>query len=150
MARLKKSISINAPVDKVHNTARDPHGWPTWYAGLGEEEEVQGDGGPGTKATHRYTMAGVGFSVETEVTEDRTNDDGSCFHRNEFSGPLNGWQTWEYRPTDGGTEVTVEIDYTVPGKVLGKFADKLIVEKMQEREVQESLERLKLLVEGTS
>ncbi len=150
MAHVKKSIFINAPVDKVHDAARDPHGWATWYAGLGEAEEVQGDGGPGTKAKHHYTMAGVSFPVETEVIVDRTNDDGSCSHRNEFSGPLSGWQTWEYRPQDAGTEVTAEIDYTVPGKALGKVADKLIVERMQERSAQESLERLKLLVEGTS
>jgi uncharacterized membrane protein len=149
LANIKKSIFINAPVSKVHDIARDPNNWSSLIAGLGEAERVEGDGGAGTRTKHLYTMAGVSMPVETEVTLDRTNEDGSWSNHNEFSGPLSGWQTWEYRPKDGGTEVTAEVEYTVPGKVLGKFADKLIVERMQERSAEESLERLKLLVEGT-
>ena len=38
MAHIKESIFINAPVDKVHGLANDPHKWATWYTGLGEAE----------------------------------------------------------------------------------------------------------------
>ncbi len=41
-----------------------------------------------------------------------------------------------------------EIDYTIPGKVLGKIADSLLIEKMQERGLEQTLDNLKLLCEA--
>jgi len=43
--------------------------------------------------------------------------------------------------------VTADIAYTVPGKALGKIADRLIIERMQERGLEQTLENLKLLCE---
>jgi uncharacterized membrane protein len=149
MAHIKESIVINAPPDKVHALARDPLRWSTWYSGLSDPKSVEGDGGAGTVVEHDYLMAGIHFPVTTQVTKDCKNPDGSCSHRNEFEGPLSGWQTWEYIPKDGGTEVVAEIEYSAPGKALGKVADRLIIERMQERAARETLERLKVLVEAS-
>jgi len=50
-------------------------------------------------------------------------------------------------PKDGDTEVTAEIEYTVPGAALGKIANRLIVERMRARSLEQTLENLKLLCE---
>jgi uncharacterized membrane protein len=63
-------------------------------------------------------------------------------------GPLDGRHTWTYETVNGGTRVTLELEYKVPGAALGKIADRLIVERMQSRAFQQSLENLKMLCEA--
>jgi len=45
------------------------------------------------------------------------------------------------------TEVTAEVDYKIPG-VLGKVADDLVVERIQERAIEHTLANLELLCEA--
>jgi uncharacterized membrane protein len=71
-----------------------------------------------------------------------------CPRSGEFLGSSPGWQTWDLKPENGGTLVTMEEEYTVPGSVLGKVVDRLIFEKMNARDMHSSLENLKLLIEA--
>ena len=116
---------------------------------LGEAEKVDGDGGPGTVVEHSYLMAGVAFPVTTRVVDVTTTGTGGKRLQIEFTGQITGWQTWDYEPRgDGATLVTAEIEYNVPGKAIGKFADRLVVERLQERARQQTLENLKLMAES--
>lgn len=148
MGHIKVGISIDAPVERVVEVAADPKHWASWWVNLGEAEKIEGDGGPGTVVEHKYLMAGVPFHVTTRVTESSATPSGGQRIRIEFEGPLRGWQVWDYEPKGSGTEVTAEFDYNVPGSAIGKFADELIIERMQERARQQTLENLKLLVEA--
>jgi len=147
MAHLKKSILINKPVDKVYARARDPRGWPTWYAGTSEIEELAGEGEAGTVAKLSYMMAGVRLPVTVRVLEDTINPEGAHWE-GKIEGPLDGKQTWIYTPKEGGTEVSVEMEYKVPGKALGKIADRLFIERLEERSTEHTLEKLKMLCES--
>jgi coenzyme Q-binding protein COQ10 len=40
------------------------------------------------------------------------------------------------------------MEYTVPGKALGKIANRLIIERTQERSADQTLENLKMLCEA--
>jgi hypothetical protein len=40
------------------------------------------------------------------------------------------------------------IDYTVPGKLLGHIADKLVIERLQEKAIEQTLENLRILCEA--
>ncbi|MFW6136166.1 MAG: SRPBCC family protein [Chloroflexota bacterium] len=146
MAHLKRSILIHAPVEDVYALARDPDRWPVWYVGMSEIEELSGAGEVGTTAKFNYTLAGMGFPVTVEVLEDQSDPQGARWH-GRIDGPLAGEQTFTYAPKDGDTEVTAEIEYTVPGKALGRVANRLIVERMQARSLEQTLENLKLLCE---
>ena len=42
MAHIKDSIFIDAPPEKVHAFAADPHKWSSWFVGLGEAKSVEG------------------------------------------------------------------------------------------------------------
>ncbi|HYA88599.1 MAG TPA: SRPBCC family protein [Nitrospirota bacterium] len=146
MAHLKKNRLIYAPIEKVYAFARNPMNWATWYVGLSEPEKVTGGGEVGTSVEHSYLLAGIRFPVTTRVLEDSSGAEG-CRWRGLIEGPLEGEQTWNYRPQSGGTEVTFEIQYTVPGKALGKFVDRLIIERMVEHNAELTMENLKMMCE---
>jgi uncharacterized membrane protein len=149
MAHLKKSIQIHAPVEKVYTFTRDPYRWATFWVGLSAPEEVTGQGEVGTVVKHSYLMAGVRFPVTSRVLEDHLGPEGGLW-KGTIEGPLAGEQTWAYIPKDGDTEVRVDIEYTVPGSALGRIADRLIIERMQERVIQQTLENLKMLCEAAA
>jgi len=144
MAHIKKSILIHAPVEKVFAFARDPNHWASFWVGLSEPEEVSGTGEVGTVVKHSYLMAGMRFPVTSRVLEDHIGPEGGQW-KGKIEGPLAGEQTWTYRPKNGGTEVTADIEYTVPGSALGRIADRLVIERIQERSLEQTLENLKLL-----
>lgn len=146
MAHVKKSILIHAPVEKVYALARDPNRWPTWYVGLSEPEKLTGEGEVGTVAKFSYMMAGMRFPVTIEVLEDYVGPEGARW-KGKIGGPLAGEHTWTYTPKDGDTEVAADLEYTVPGAALGRIANRLIIERMQERSAEQTLENLKLLCE---
>lgn len=148
MGHIKLTMPIDAPVARVTEIATDPNHWASWWVNLGEAEKVKGDGDAGTVVEHSYLMAGVPFHVTTRVVENAPTGAGGRHVRIEFEGPLKGWQTWDYEPRADGTLVTAEIEYNVPGKALGKFADRVLVERLQERARQQTLENLKLMAES--
>ncbi len=146
MTRIHKSTLIGAPIAEVYLKARDPAGWPTWFAGLTGPDSLDGDGAVGTKGDYTLALAGVNFPVSVEVVEDQHGPEGASW-RGRIGGPLAGKHHWTYRPHGDQTEVTVDMEYTVPGAALGRLADKLIVERMMERNVQQSIDNLKLICE---
>jgi len=147
MARIKKSIVINAPVEKVYAIARDPHRRATWYVGLSEPDRVTGNSEVGTVVEHAFLMADVHFPVTTTILEDHGNPEGSRW-RAKNEGALAGEARWTYTPKDGGTEVTSETEYTVPGKALGKLADRLLIERMNARAMEDTLANMKLVCDA--
>ena len=148
MGHIQQSIQIDAPVERVTEIATDPNRWASWWVNLSEAKRVDGDGGAGTVVEHSYLMAGVPFPVTTRVAEMTPTNAGGKHVRIEFDGPLKGWQVWDYEPAGSGTRVDMEIEYNVPGAAIGKFADRVLVERLQERARQHTLENLKLMAES--
>ena len=147
MAHLKKSIFVNAPVEEVYAFARDPKRWATWYIGLSEPKSQTGEGEAGTVIEHALLMAGVEFALKTTVLEDHISSEGARW-RGQGEGAFAAEQTWTYTPKDNGTEVTADVEYTVPGRALGKVADRLLIERMNANGLEQTLENLKLLCEA--
>lgn len=147
MTQIRKNILINAPIEKVYAFARDPEKWNTWFVGLSAPEEIKGRGEAGTTSKHKYMMAGLSFPMTARVVED-TPGPKTAHWRGTFEGPLSGQHVWTYTAKGDATEMTGELDYTIPGNVVGKIADKLVIEKLQERAIEHSLDNLKLLCES--
>jgi hypothetical protein len=59
------------------------------------------------------------------------------------------WE-WTFDEDGGKTTVTVQIEYTVPGRILGPALDKLMVERQNNKLIQASLDNLKALAEGSA
>jgi uncharacterized membrane protein len=146
MAHLKKSILVQAPLEKVYALARDPQRWTTWYLGFSGPEKLIGAGEVGTIVKHSYLMSGMHFPVTTRVVEDRVSPQGAQW-KGVVEGPLAGEHTWTYTPKKGGTQVTVDMEYSVPEKLVSAMVDRFIIEYLQERSMEQTLLNLKLLCE---
>ncbi|HLA82178.1 MAG TPA: SRPBCC family protein [Thermoleophilia bacterium] len=152
MTHIHDSITINAPVDRVYALARNPRKWSTWWVGLSDPKKVKGDGSSGTEVEQDYLVAGFPFHIKNRVLDDRVDPDGTAHWRGVFEGKIHGEQKWDYVPSDdGGTLVNADIDYSLQsnaiGELLGRVADRLIIERMEERAIHQTLENLKFMVE---
>lgn len=149
MAHLVKSIIIQAPQEEVVALAFDPYRWHTWFSGLTAPEHVSGSGDVGTLVEQSYLLAGVRFPVITRViTAERK--EGEALWEATIEGPFNGRQRWHYSTVAEGTLVTAEIEYTVPVALLGKFVDHLLIERIQARALEQTLDNLKMMCEVMS
>jgi coenzyme Q-binding protein COQ10 len=147
MTHMNRTLVIHAPMEKVYAVARDPNRWPTWFVGMSEIDNLTGEGGVGTVVECDYTLAGMHFPVTVKVVEDRLDTEGGRW-KGTIEGPLAGEQTWTYAPQGGDTEITVDLEYTVPGKALGKIADRLIIERAQDRTAEQTMENLRAICEA--
>jgi len=149
MAHLKHTLFVRAPVAALDGIVKDPRRFPEFWVGMSGPVRVFGDGSPGTKAEFNQSLMGVQMRVVDRTVEERHNPDGSSDWRWEFEGSMWGWLTCHHEPREEGTEITTEFDYSLPGSVFGKAADRLLFEKRSRRDFEDSLENLKLLAETT-
>jgi len=147
MAHLMHNLFIHVTVDELDAIVKDPHNWPSFWVGMGEPERVFGDGSPGTKAEFPLVMMGVKLRLVDRTVEEKHNSNGSTDWRWEIEGTMSGSLSCHHEPRNDGTAVSTTFDYTIPGSVLGKFADRLFVEKRVRHDFEDSLDNLKLLAE---
>jgi len=143
MAKVERSITINAPVEKVFSYWEEPTNRPEVWPSMVEAKDVQPLPNGGNRFGWVYKMAGVRLEGTTETTEYVANQ---CIVE-KTKGGIESTLTWTFQPEDGGTKLTVEIEYTVPIPVLGKVAEAFIV-KVNEHEAELLLANLKARMEA--
>ena len=146
MWSIKKSIYIDRPVDEVYHYAIDPTRWFEWYVGLSEPENLVGKGETGTTMDIKYTMLGMHLPVTVEVAE-TAKDGGSYSWSGVVKGAINSKQHWTYVPEGKGTDITLDMQYELPGKLIGKVANTLIIKKLMDNSVEHTLYNLKYICE---
>ena len=65
-----------------------------------------------------------------------------------FEGGMSGTMSFTLEQVGDATQLNWEINYTIRGGILGKVADTLLVERMNERNSQRSMEDIKLICES--
>ena len=139
MPKIETSITINAPVEKVFSYLQDnPINLLEIWPNMVEIEDVQQLPKGGTSFRWAYKMAGIRFKGTSEDIEYIANQRVVS----KTKGGIETTYTWKFQPKDGGTEMSVEVDWAIPLPVLGKLAEALIV-KQQEREFAVVLANLK-------
>jgi len=142
MAKLTKSITINAPVEKVFGYVSDSTNLPEIWPSLLEMKDVKHLPDGKTTDSWTYKMAGIQLKGTT-VTEYVENK--SIISKTE--GGVKSTQIWTFAPEDGGTKATFEVEYTVPIPVIGKLAEAIVV-KMNDHEGDAILANLKSRMEA--
>ena len=146
MRRIERSIEIaRAPAD-VFATLTDLDRLPGWATIVVDTRDVsvlplrEGD-------TFRQTIRVLGRELESEwrVTELDPPRRVAYEARAPGGGVMIMKQT--VNPVKAGSRVDLEIDYDVPGGLLGEIFDHLVLEEGNEREAEASLEGLKRLLE---
>jgi hypothetical protein len=147
MTTIERSVLIDATVDEVTSVAYDARRMTEWYVGMASAEPDEVYPEPGGQVEVVYQAAGINFKTKmtSQILERR--DDGSAFMQDTLEGSIAGVSQWSYVPESDGTRVTAAFDYTIPGGILGKVADKLAVERMNAENLEKSLLNLKAEVE---
>ena len=95
----------------------------------------------------KYTMLGIHLPISCKVLENSKKGD-SYVWKCDVKGAIDSQQIWTYIPKGNTTQVAIDIEYELPGKVLGKIADALVVEKIQENAMEQTLKNLKIICEA--
>lgn len=129
MAKLERSVMINAPVEKVFQFVEDPANFPEVWPSMVDVSDIEEMPAGGRKFNWVYKMAGMKLEGMSETTAYEQN------RRiiSETKGGIQSKFVWSFTPEGDGTKLHVSIEYTVPMPVLGKLAEGVIV-KMNERE----------------
>ena len=129
MAKVEKTITVNAPTEKIYNYVGKPENLPEFWPSLVEITDVQSLPNGGNSNRWVYKMAGIRLEGTSEDTERVPNERIVS----KTKGGVESTQTWVFQPEAGGTKVTFAVEYTVPIPVLGKLAEAIIV-KMNDHE----------------
>ena len=124
MPRIINNITINAPVEKVFEYISNPENIMEWWPNVTAIRDITGRGEL-QSWTFDYKMLGLHFTSKAKVTRSRINTE----RRVESKGGMDASWYWEFRPTDGGTQLRWVIDYTIPIPVLGKVGELLMMRR---------------------
>lgn len=147
MSFVEHEAFINAPVEQVFAALLQVEDAPTWMVGLEEVHAISGRA-QGDTFDWTFKMAGRlsfhGRTVFARLEPDR-------YLRQEGSGDLTNAWDWRLAPEMSGTHLRVRVEYVVPGgAILGAIADKLFVEKQNQKDLEQSLLNLKNHLESKS
>ena len=143
MATMERSLFINAPVDAIEAITLDGQRLPEWYAGIEQAEPDDLYPEPGGIVDMVYKAAGISFDLQMTSLELVRGQSGTY----RMEGMITGTNYWTFTPEGDGTWVTAKFEYEMPGGILGKAADKLVVERVNAQNLQQSLNNLKVLAE---
>ncbi len=155
MRQVSRSIEIQAPVDRVLALAGDRGRWAEWFVGL-----WHGRGRPGSGRGGDGFAVGLPFPLAQPSTEETLDGLGTQWRsRSEGRGEvarsgshtllmMGCDQVWTYVSKSPGTELTVELDYTLPAGAYGGGQDQGPIADALAQCVEQSLARLKALSEA--
>jgi uncharacterized membrane protein len=146
VARIERHIEIERSPDDVFSLLTDLDRLPDWATVVVETREVS-DRPLRNGCTFRQTLRVLGREIETNWRVEELDAPRHVAYV--ASAPIGGSLTMRQTvdPSDGGSRVHLELDYELPGGWLGEQLDRGVVEAQNEREAEDSLARLKKLLE---
>lgn len=143
MAKVQRSVEIKASPEETMALLSDASRWPDWYPGMGEIHIAPPFPDEGGKVTFKVKSAGISMQLAETVLDYRPGR----LQLLQMEGMLSGQARWELTPEGDGTTLTTSFDYTLPGGVLGRIGDALVVKRMNAKSLEEALHNFKALVE---
>lgn len=145
MPTVTKKITINAPVAKVFEFVTNAENWTRYVTSLVDVRELSSPTiEPGTTFRWTYRMLGMNFHGIGRVTENVKNKKFGL--KMEGSFPI--LETYTFTKTEGGTELNAEIQYEMPGKIMSVISNKGLMEKMNKKETENVLAKIKMFCES--
>jgi uncharacterized protein YndB with AHSA1/START domain len=147
MSTVHVSIDIGAPIERVWETIMDPHrlkDWVTIHRSISGVSDHPAD--QGAKMDQVLHIRGVSFKVHWSLVDVSPPNTAQW----EGRGPAHSRAYIRYELTakdDDGTTFEYTNEFKTPGGVLGNVASRVVVGAASEREANNSLSRLKQLLE---
>ncbi len=143
MDKVSKTVSINAPVEKVFAYMEDPAHLPDIWPSIMEISNIKEEADGKRTYDWVYKMGGMKFNGQSETIE---------FIRNKrivVNNPkgIKSKFTWDYEQEGNGTRLDLQAEYVVPVPLLGKLAESAVT-KHGDEEAEALLTKLKELMEA--
>lgn len=145
MAKVSASVAINKPIQEVFDYAASPVNGPAFIPNLNENTNIQPEQpGLGQTFDWRFNLAGVDLKGKAEVLGYEPP------HKVVIKTTGDSNTTWIYtfQEERGGTRVSAEVDYEIVESALQKIANRVVVDKLNQRTAEQMLENLKTILEG--
>lgn len=139
MARVRKSIEVNAPIEKVFDLWSNFENFPGFMENIQEVERT------GDRTTHWKVEAPLGRFVEWDAETVDWEENRRIGWRATGDVGTSGTVRFEARGP-GRTVVDVDLEYHPPVGKLGELAARIF--QNPERDVEEDLRRFKDMAEG--
>jgi uncharacterized membrane protein len=148
MPYVEQSIDIHAPVEAVFDMiANQPERMAEWWPPIELQERVTPPPTSlGSVSHYVYNMMGVKIRGEHEVLALTPNQHLQV----KTTSGIDSQFDFHFEPSDSGTYLTIRVDYTLPGSVIGQALNKLVIEKKNVQDLEEGLHNLKQIVENES
>lgn len=143
MAIVQHDVQVKVSPQETMALLSDAGRWPDWYPGMTEIEIAAPFPEQGGRVTFKVKSAGISMSITETVLEYQPGK----LQLLQMDGMLSGRARWELTPEGDGTRLTTTFDYALPGGVLGKIADALIVKRINAKSLDDALHNFKGLVE---
>ena len=142
MAEIHKSVTIDAPAGRVFDLLDDPSAIPSYTPNVERVEDVrQSEQRIGDTFRVIYKALGITFEEKFTVTEHvRPTRLAS-----RFENGMKGTFLYQVAPQGEQTTLTVDVHYELPGGPLGKAIDALLLERTNERTIENQLDNLRQL-----
>ena len=144
MTEIKKSILINAPINKVFDFASNYLKWQEFFVGISDIRpitDITDDNG--ARFLYKVQLMGIKVSIGTEFQQFKRNEG---WIGQSFKG-LDAQTQWIFKESDGETEFTYIQRYKLPYYMGGNLIDKKFIMPQWIKIIEESLNNLKRLIE---
>jgi carbon monoxide dehydrogenase subunit G len=142
MPKSKGSVTINMPLEQVFYTIINPEKMAHVF--FSTVADIKGKSGElGSYVIWVYPVAGMKIRAKTTVSE--VEKPRKLVQ--EMSGTMSGKWIWNLEQDGQAAKVDFSIEYNVPGGILGKFADKLFLRRMNQKNLEKTLRNLKAYCE---
>ena len=141
MQKVTRSEIIKAPVEKVFSYISNPTSELEYVPGATEVRDVSGEG-INQRWGWTYKMMGISFKGYSEVVGFIPNE----VYVQESTGGISSTWDFAFMPEEGGTRLTLVVEYDIPIPVLGKITERLVL-RQNEREADLAMATLKDILE---
>ena len=146
MGHLVKTAIIRAPVAQVWDFITHTSHLTEWAAE--EVREASADAMTvGTSWVETIRIAGAPLETTWRIHDIQPPRRLEFLGTSTGGGKARGIHT--LTPHPDGTQMTTEVEYTLPGSVLGRMLDKLVMERRTESDIEEMLHKAKSRLERT-
>jgi uncharacterized membrane protein len=143
MSEIHKTVTFDAPVEKVFELVDNPENIPKFMANVERVVDVKRtDLRIGDTFRVIYKVLGITFDEKFTVTDYEPKRKLVS----KFDGGMKGSFTWTFEAQGVQTECSMDIEYQVGGGILGKAADALLLERTNEKNMDESLEKMRRIL----
>lgn len=144
MASITRKIRINAPLEKVFKFVVSPDNWTKYVTSLVDVRDVSSAAvEKGSTFVWKYRMLGMDFGGKGTVTENVANQKFGM----KMEGGFPITENYGFAKVDGGVELTVEVIYETPSKIMQAVSKTGLVEKLNQKEADAVLEKIKIMCE---